>query len=282
MTNIKTNKGFARATWALVVTLILAICLSCISMAAEAEPFEQTLHVKQSVTGNALKTKYTYRLTPLNEGPLPAEAGKDAKYYDFEMDGDAKVDLKLYFPADVEKDYKYELVRQGEVPAGDTVTPDKHIFGYWVKTDETGKMVIIPYTCYNNEFKISVDEEGNPTDVTLEENRIVGTKDDKGDKGDKGDQGEKGDKGDQGDKGTDGKNGSNGTNGKNGTDGRNGTNGTNGTSTVRTITQTVGKAINTGDPNHILLWGGMALVSAGALIAILIVRRKKEKDEETN
>lgn len=279
MTNMKTKKGFARTTWALVVTLILAICLSCISMAAEAEPFEQTLHVKQSVTGNALKTKYTYRLTPLNEGPLPAEAGKDAKYYDFEMDGDAKVDLKLYFPADVEKDYKYELVRQGEVPAGDTVTPDKHIFGYWVKKDETGKIVIIPYTCYNNEFKISVDEEGNPTDVTLEENKIVGSK---GDKGDKGDQGDKGDKGDQGDKGTDGKNGSNGTNGKNGTDGRNGTNGTNGTSTVKTITQTVGKAINTGDPNHILLWGGMALVSAGALIAILIVRRKKEKDEETN
>lgn len=276
MTNMKTKKGFARATWALVVTLILAICLSCISMAAEAEPFEQTLHVKQSVTGNALKTKYTYRLTPLNEGPLPAEAGKDAKYYDFEMDGDARVDLKLYFPADVEKDYKYELVRQGEVPAGDTVTPDKHIFGYWVKTDETGKMVIIPYTCYNNEFKISVDEKGNPTDVTLEENKIVGSK------GDKGDQGDKGDKGDQGDKGTGGKNGSNGTNGKNGTDGRNGTNGTNGTSTVKTITQTVGKAINTGDPNHILLWGGMALVSAGALIAILIVRRKIEKDEETN
>ena len=279
MTNIKTNKGFARATWALVVMLILAICLSCISMAAEAEPFEQTLHVKQTVTGNVIKPKYTYRLTPLNEGPLPAEAGKDAKYYDFEMDGNANVDLKLYFPADVEKDYKYELVRQGEVPAGDTVTPDKHIFGYWVKTDETGKMVIIPYTCYNNEFKISVDEEGNPTDVTLEENKIVGSKGDKGDQGDKGD---KGDQGDQGDKGTDGKNGSNGTNGKNGTDGRNGTNGTNGTSTVKTITQTVGKAINTGDPNHILLWGGMALVSAGALIAILIVRRKKEKDEETN
>ena len=267
MTNIKTNKGFARATWALVVTLILAICLSCISMAAAAEPFEQTLHVKQTVTGNVIKPKYTYRLTPLNEGPLPEEAGKDAKYYDFEMDGDSSVDLKLYFPADVEKDYKYELVRQGEVPAGDTVTPDKHIFGYWVKKDETGKMVIIPYTCYNNEFKISVDEEGNPTDETLEENKIVGSK---------------GDKGDQGDKGTDGKNGSNGTNGKNGTDGRNGTNGTNGTSTVKTITQTVGKAINTGDPNHILLWGGMALVSAGALIAILIVRRKKEKDEETN
>ena len=276
MTNMKTKKGLARFTWALALALVWAICLSCLALAADTDKFEQTLHVKQSVTGNALKTKYTYRLTPINNGPLPAEAEEGATYYDFEMDGDAKVDLKLYFPADIEKDYKYELVRQGDVPAGDTVTPDKHIFGYWVKKDETGKMVIIPYTCYNNEFKISVDEEGNPTDVTLEENKIVGSK------GDKGDQGDKGDKGDQGDKGTDGKNGSNGTNGKNGTDGRNGTNGTNGTSTVKTITQTVGKAINTGDPNHILLWGGMALGSAGALIAILIVRRKKEKDEETN
>ena len=276
MTNMKTKKGLARFTWALALALVWAICLSCLALAADTDKFEQTLHVKQSVTGNALKTKYTYRLTPINNGPLPAEAEEGATYYDFEMDGDAKVDLKLYFPADIEKDYKYELVRQGEVPAGDTVTPDKHIFGYWVKTDETGKLVIIPYTCYNNEFKISVDEEGNPTDVTLEENKIVGSK------GDKGDQGDKGDKGDQGDKGTDGKNGSNGTNGKDGTNGKNGTNGTNGTSTVKTITQTVGKAINTGDPNHILLWGGMALVSAGALIAILIVRRKKEKDNENS
>ena len=270
MTNMKTKKGLARFTWALALALVWAICLSCLALAADSDKFEQTLHVKQSVTGNAQKTKYTYRLTPINNGPLPAEAEEGATYYDFEMDGDAQVDLKLYFPTDVEKDYKYELVRQGEVPAGDTVTPDKHIFGYWVKTDETSKMVIIPYTCYNNEFKISVDEKGNPTDVTLEENKIVGSK------------GDKGDKGAQGDKGTDGKNGSNGTNGRNGTDGRNGTNGTNGTSTVKTITQTVGKAINTGDPNHILLWGGMALVSAGALIAILIVRRKKEKDEGTN
>lgn len=274
MTNMKTKKGLARFTWALALALVWAICLSCLALAADTDKFEQTLHVKQSVTGNASKTKYTYRLTPINNGPLPAEAEESATYYDFEMDGDAQVDLKLYFPTDVEKDYKYELVRQGEVPAGDTVTPDKHIFGYWVKADETGKLVMIPYTCYNNEFKISEDEEGNPTDVTLEENRIVGTK------GDKGDQGDKGDPGTDGKDGTDGKNGSNGTNGKDGTNGKNGTNGTNGTSTVKTITQTVGKAINTGDPNHILLWGGMALVSAGALIAILIVRRKKEKDEK--
>ena len=61
-----------------------------------------------------------------------------------------------------------------------------------------------------------------------------------------------------------------------------GTNGTNGTSTVRTISQNVARAINTGDPNHILLWGGLILVSAGALTAIVIVRRKKEKDNDNS
>lgn len=277
MTNMKTNKGFARATWALVVTLILAICLSCISMAAEANTFEQTLAVEQTVEGNANRTKYTYVLTPRSEEcPMP-EGSKDGKYT-FELEGNDTHKMTMTFPADKAVNYQYDLTRVEEVPAGDTVTPATHLFGYLVEQDsKTGDMVIIPYTCYDSKMEIwnKVDENGNPLGMTLY-NEITGTK------GDKGDQGDKGDKGDQGDNGTDGKNGSNGTNGKNGTDGKNGTNGTNGTSTVRTVTQNIAKAVNTGDPNHILLWAGLIVLSAGALVAILIIRRKHERDEENN
>ena len=137
------------------------------------------------------------------------------------------------------------------------------------------EIYVTPYTCYDNHFKIwdKTDAEGNPIGITLE-NNIQGPEN-KTPPSD----GKDGKDGQDGKNGVDGKDG---TDGKNGTNGANGRNGSNGTSTVKTITQTVGKAINTGDPNHILLWGGLIVLSAGALVAILIIRRKKEKDEETN
>lgn len=53
-------KGFARATWALVLTLVWAICLTCVSMAAESpDAFTQKLAIQQTVEGNAVRTKYT-------------------------------------------------------------------------------------------------------------------------------------------------------------------------------------------------------------------------------
>ena len=292
---IKMNNATKRTahvfSWVLSLCLSLAICLSCIASAAAAEStFEQTLMIEQTIEGNANRTKYTYVLTPKEaENPMPENGpgvyDKEKNTYTFTLDGNDSHTTTLTFPSDKPVNYQYELTRLETVPAGDTVKPETHLFGYLVEQDKTtGSMVIIPYTCYDSKMEIwnKVDEDGNPLGMTLY-NDIVGTKGDIGDKGDKGDQGDKGDPGTDGKDGSAGKNGSdgkNGSNGTNGTNGRNGTNGTNGTSTVKTITQTVGKAINTGDPNHILLWGGMALVSAGALIAILIVRRKKEKDEQ--
>lgn len=282
---IKTNNATKRTahvfSWVLSLCLSLAICLSCIATAAAAEnTFEQTLMIEQTVEGNAIQTKYTYVLTPKSaENPMPEKGpgtyDKEKNTYTFTLEGNETHTTKLVFPADKAVNYQYELTRVETVPAGDTVKPETHLFGYLVEQDsKTGGMVIIPYTCYDSKMEIwnKVDKDGNPLGITLS-NEIVGTK------GDPGKDGQDGKDGADGEKGSDGKNGTNGTNG---TNGKNGTNGTNGTSTVKTITQTVGKAINTGDPNHILLWGGLAVLSASALVAILILRRKKEKDEQNS
>ena len=278
---VKKNKLFGKTLSLLrSLAVVLAICASCITaFAEEAKTFEQTLSVEQTIEGNVILPKYTYRLTPKTDGcPLP-EGAKDG-VYEFTLDGNDLAKLLLTFPADVAADYKYELTRLEKTPAGDTVKPESHLFGYLVEKNADGSFKITPYTCYDGHMEIwnKTDSDGNPLGITLS-NEILGTKGDKGDQGDKGD---KGDAGQDGQNGTNGKNGTDGKNGTNGTNGRNGTNGTNGTSTVKTITQTVGKAINTGDPNHILLWGGVIIASAGALVIIAIVRRKKEKDEENS
>ena len=191
------------------------------------------------------------------------------------MTGDAKKSIPVTFTVDGPVDYQYRLERVETVPEGDIVTPTIHHFGYLFKVNADNELYVTPYTCYDNHFKIwdKTDADGNPIGITLE-NNIQGPEE-KATPSD----GKDGKDGQDGKNGVDGKDG---TDGKNGTNGTNGRNGTNGTSTVKTITQTVGKAINTGDPNHILLWGGLALLSVGALVAILIVRRKKENEEENS
>ena len=255
MMNKKTNKGFARVTWALVLALIWAICLSCVSMAAAAETFDQTLEITQSIKGEVQRSKYTYQLTPVTENaPLP-EGAKNG-VYEFALEGEEGIKLGLTFPADVAADYKYELTRLEAVPAGDTVTPDTHIFGYLVQKDDDGNWVIIPYTCYNKEFKIwdKVDADGNPLGVTLV-NMITG-------------------------KETTTSTTTTTTTNKN-------TTGTTryGVSTrtvtrTHVVTNTVARVVNTGDPFQVGLWVVLIVLSLAALIIIAAVRRKKEKDEE--
>lgn len=276
-----TRKGIARMMWAWCLALVWAICMSCIAFAAEAKTFDQTMLITQTVSGNASRTKYTYVLKPNIEGsPLPTEGpgtyDKDKNTFTFTLDGDASISIPIKFTVEEDTNYQYLLERVEEVPDGDTVTPENHHFGYWFHLDGD-ELTITPYTCYDNHFEIwdKTDKDGNPVGVTLE-NSIASNKGDPGEPGEDGQDGKDGSDGKNGTNGTDGKNGTNGTNGKNGT------NGTNGTSTVKTITQTVGKAINTGDPNHILLWGGIILISAAALVAIVIIRRKNDKEEENS
>jgi len=283
MTNLKRNlKGILTV----LLSLAMVVAMSVSMLASAAETATETVVVQQKIEKGTVpsQTSYTYWLTPENAAcPLPKElqsktANSKGQYEVGTINGDSTDETALMMTFEIDKSepgsYVYYLEKTPETPAGDTFTLEKWKFGFRVTTDEkTGKLVAFPEVCVGGESKLSDnDADGYPTKLTMI-NSIKGVKEEPDNKGDKGDQGDKGDKGDPG------KNGSNGTNGKNGTDGRNGTNGT---STVKTITQTVGKAINTGDPNHILLWGGIALVSVGALIAILIVRRKKEKDNENS
>lgn len=274
------------------LSMIWMMMVACVSIAAEAgQTFQQTIEITQTIFtknedgtvsyGTPTRDSYTYRLYPNNENtPLPEGEGlnEDKGYYEFVLTGDAKKSIPVTFTVDEPVDYQYRLERVETVPEGDVVTPTIHHFGYLFKVNEDNELYVIPYTCYDNHFKIwdKTDADKNPIGITLE-NNIRGPEE-KTTPSD----GKDGKDGQDGKDGKDGVDGKDGTNGKNGTNGTNGRNGTNGASTVKTITQTVGKAINTGDPNHILLWGGMVLVSAGALIAIFIVRRKKEKDNENS
>ena len=137
MVNI--NKLFGK-TLSLLLSLavVLAICASCITaFAEEAKTFEQTLSVEQTIEGNVILPKYTYRLTPKTDGcPLP-EGAKDG-VYEFTLDGNDLAKFLLAFPANVAADYKYELTRLEKTPAGDTVKPESHLFGYLVEKNADG------------------------------------------------------------------------------------------------------------------------------------------------
>lgn len=263
---IKRNKRKLALAVLIALSMLIVITLPTF---ATGKGLTQCVTVTQTVSGSPTKTDYTYYLMPMEKGnPMPSEedGGKlEDGLYKFPLKGNDTAKFNLTFTAP--GTYNYELRRTEAAPEGDTVTPTIHPFGYKVKEAADGTFEIIPFTCYDVYMEI-VDKDGKPLEIVLT-NKLEKPEPTT-------------DKGNPGKDGTNGTNGKNGADGTNGTNGRNGTNGTNGTSTIKTITQTVGKAINTGDPNHILLWGGLVLVSAGALIAILIVRRKKEKDNESS
>lgn len=273
----RTKKTF-KGLLALLVSLSMIVALGVCVLAAAAETITETVKVEQTVSGSPSVTKYTYVLTPAEStNPMP-EGTVDGVYTIKDVVGATTDETAPRFSILIDKSkagfYEYTLEKTGTTPAGETVTPEKYVFGYIVRVGKDGNMEVVPYICQGGEpvEKAEFDEQGNPKMLALafNLNRPEEPSTEKG---------EKGDKGDPGQDGTDGKNGKDGTNGRNGT---NGTNGKNGTTTIKTITQSVGKAINTGDPNHILLWGGVIIASAGALVIIAILRRKKEKEEENN
>lgn len=284
-----TKNSLRKALLPLLLTLSMLLSLSVAAFAA-GDGLKQCVTVSQTVSGSPSKTTYTYYLMPMEKGnPMPSEAdgGKlEDDFYKFTLkDNDS---AKFYLTFTEPGTYTYEIRRTEAVPEGDTVTPTIHPFGYKVKAAEDGTLEVIPFTCYDAYMEI-VDENGKPLEIKLSNLISKGEpstdKDDKGDKGDKGEPGQDGKDGKDGSNGTDGKNG---TNGKNGTDGKNGTNGTNGrngTSGTNGTNGTSGTTIrggrtNTGDPYQVGLWVGLVVLSAGGLIAIAYVRRKKAKDEE--
>ena len=255
-----TKRTFTHAlSWVLSLVVVWAICLSCITAFAEdAKTFEQTLVVEQTIEGNANRTKYTYVLTPRDaENPMP-EGTKDGKYT-FELDGNEKHTMALTFPADKAVNYQYDLTRVEEVPAGDTVTPATHLFGYLVEQDsKTGGLVIIPYTCYDSKMEIwnKVDADGNPLGITLV-NGLKGTP-------------------------TQSSSSTTSSTSSKSTTNTTGRSTTSSTGTTRTYTNTIKNIVNTGDPHHIVIWVTLVALSAIGLIIVAFARRKKDNDEENH
>lgn len=309
-----TKRNLRNALFPLLLAIAMLFTLPGIAFAADKVQ-TQCVTVKQSVSGTPSKTTYTYYLMPMEKGnPMPTESdgGKlEEGLYKFTLKGtdSAKFHLKFTEPGT----YNYELRRTEPVPDGDTVSPTVHPFGYKVKADAEGNLEIIPFTCYDVYMEI-VDDNGKPLEIvlntTLEKPDVQ--KGDKGDPGEKGDKGEPGEKGEPGTPGVDGKDGQdgqdgkdgvngadgkngtdgvngvdgkNGTDGVNGKDGKNGTNGTNGkdgktVTTTNVVTRTVNKIVNTGDPYQIGLWLGLIVLSAGGLVFLGIVRRRKERNKD--
>lgn len=267
----KTNKTLKTVLSTFVALCIAwAICLSCISMAA-SDTIEQTIEVTQTIVKeNDDKTvtyadpslsKYTYRLTPKTDGAPMPEGTKDG-VYEFVLNGNEKKSIPLTFELDGAHDYQYELSRVEETPKGDTVRPETHLFGYLIESDKNGGFNIIPYTCYDNEFKIwdKVDANGNPIGITLA-NYLQGEKIVEPEPTTK-----------TPDKSTT-------------TTTRKGATTTTRSSvrtTTRTnvVTRTVARVVNTGDPYQVGLWVALLALSAGALIVLGAIRRKKENDDE--
>lgn len=305
MTKINTRTTKLISTL-LSLAVTLAICLSCMAAGigatrafAASDEVKQCVTVKQTVNGSPSKTTYTYYLMPMEKGnPMPssADGGKlENGLYRFTLKENDSA--KFYLTFTEPGTYNYELRRTEAVPEDDVVTPTIHPFGYKVTRLADGTLEVIPFTCYDVYMEIR-GEDGKPTEIVLA-NTISKSgggssvtpsdgKDGKdGQDGKDGKDGEKGEKGDPGENGTNGIDGKDGANGKNGTNGTNGTNGkdgktvyvSNGTKTT-TGTATRAGRTNTGDPYQIGLWIGLIVVAAGGLIAVAVIRRKKEKDED--
>ena len=247
----------------ILATLLSAVLvLACLvpAFAAESKTFEQTIEITQNISANPSKTSYTYRLYPNIEGtPLPEGAQND-EYYEFVLDGNDTKSIPVKFTVDGPVNYQYMLRRVENVPEGDTVTPEDHHFGYLFEVDaDTGELKIIPYTCYDDQFEIwkEVDGDGNPTGVTLR-NWIKG-------------------------KETSSTTTNPSTTKKPSTSSTKASN--NGSTATRTTyssgnSSAFAKYVNTEDGSRIMFWSTILLIAALALIFLFFFKRRKDKDDE--
>lgn len=268
---VKTNKLFGK-TLSLLLSLavVLAICLSCLTAFAADGGLTQSVTVKQAVSGSPAKTTYTYYLMPMEtDNPMPSEkdGGKlEDGLYKFTLKGNDSA--KFYMTFTEPGTYNYELRRTEPAPDGDTVTPTIHPFGYKVIQGESG-LEVIPFTCYDTYMEIR-DKDGKPAEIVLTNTLEKTTSCDC-------------DKSGSCNCKTDGckcgstctcKNCSKSTSGGGSSSGSKTSGGTN------SGTGTRAQSKNTGDPYQIGTWVAILVVSGGALIAIAVLKRKRDKDED--
>lgn len=238
---------------ALTLVLMLAICFSSTARAASAAVnATQKVVVSQTFTGDPDRRQYTYELRDdLESSPMP-EGTKDG-VYSFTLNGNDRHEFTLTIPGGEGTRAQYVLTRKEAVPSKDKVSPEEHIFGFEVSRDKNGELIVIPYTCEDKDYEI-LTEQDVPVGIELF-NVITGEEH---------------------------------TTQTTTTQSTTSANAQTTTRTVRTVTTIhVNKTVkagrpNTGDPYQVWLWVGLVVVAAGGLIAVAIIRRKKEKDEDNS
>lgn len=253
----RTLKSFMALALSLCIVLSVMVAASA---AASGDVFTQTIKVTQELKDDPSRVSYTYEFTPVKEeNPMP-EGTKDGVYTlvikGATTDENAPT-FTIKFDATKPGDYQYRLDRVEKTPEGDTVTPESHLFGYWVK-EENGKMTITPYTCYDNKMEIwnKVDADGNPLGITLV-NGLKGTP-------------------------TQSSSSTTSSTSSKSTTNTTGRSTTRSAGTTRTYTNTIKNIVNTGDPHHIVIWVTLVALSAIGLIIVAFARRKKDNDEENH
>lgn len=254
MTNMKkTLKGLM----AMLVALAMTVALGVSMLASAADTATETVVVTQIIEKGTVpqRNSYTYVLTPKKaENPMP-EGTKDGKYTLPVITGNTTDQTAPTFAIEIDISkpgvYEYVLQKQETTPNGDTFSPESHIFGYKVEVDEkTGELVAIPYICQSgNPIFSEPDENGYPTKLTLV-NNIKGkptttttTTTQKGST-------------------------------RTVTTYRNGT--------VGTTTNTRARWVNTGDPHSLILWVAVLGVATVGLVVLILVKRKRDDDEENS
>ena len=252
-----TLKSFTAFLVSLAMVLTLSVSLFA---SAAAETITEAVVVTQTIEPGTVpaQTSYTYVLTPKEtDNPMP-EGTKNGTYTLPTINGATKDSTAPTFTLAIDKSrpgvYEYILEKLETTPEGDTLSPEKHIFGYKVDLNENGELVVIPYICQSGSPVFSdPDENGYPTKLTLV-NHIVGSPTTK----------------------------TTTTTTRTSATAKESTRP--GATTQKGTQGTTSRAsrVNTGDESNLILWVAVLGVAALGLIILILLRRRRDDDDEYN
>lgn len=257
MTNTKrTLKGLLSVLLSLAISV--AMCVSMLAFASTT--ITETVVVEQIIEKGYTpqRTSYTYVLTPKNaENPMP-DGTVGGKYTLPTVVGDTTRTTAPTFTLEIDKTkpgvYEYYLEKIEKTPEGDTVTPEKHIFGYNVRLNSEGEIEVIPVICQSGvatELK-EFDENGNPTKIVLV-NTVKGVKSP-----------------------------TSSTQSTTTTTKKGYTTKTYSSTRTTSRTTTRGGWINTGDESNLIMWVAILGVAVIGLLVVILLRKRRDDDDEEN
>lgn len=237
----------------LSLATILATGLSLFAFAEDGKADEetesyvvQTVIVRQTVTGTPTRDTYSYVLTPRKpDNPMPE--GTVNGVYTVPAIAGSKDAPAFTMTISKEKPgvFEYVLERVEAVPKGDTVSPEKHIFGYKVRQvlgpDGIYRTEVLPYICDSDDPDIEATKiilknfiQGPPpstksTSISTRTVTIPTTK----------------------------------------------------KTPVPTTRASRAPWVNTGDNSHLLFWAAVVGISAVGILVLILIRRNRDDDEES-